>query len=125
MHVLVIESDPIVASAVMRYMSTQGATVSIAQSAMQAIQACDQHIPDVIVLDISLTGHSGIEFLHEFKSYSDWHHVPVIAWSMQAYTARQQNALATLGVQCIFYKPAVSLRQLWQQINDITSPVHA
>ncbi len=125
MHILLVESDPFVATSVVRFLRQLHATVQVSITAQAAIQACDIQIPDVIILDISLTGHSGIEFLHEFKSYSDWQSLPIIAWSMQSYTPAQQKALHMLGAQHVLYKPHATLQALWQHIVSLTVPSHA
>ena len=124
MHVLLVESDPVIANSLIGFMNNQSMTVGVASSAQDAIAQCDATLPDVIVLDTALTGHSGIEFLHEFRSYHEWSHVPVVVWSMQQVTHTQQQALQRLGVSVVLYKPKTTLQHLAQQLQTF-QPAHA
>lgn len=124
MQVLLIESDPLLASSIVAYMHKQGMQISSVTTAQGAIAACDTSTPNIVILDMALIGHGGIEFLHEFRSYHDWQNVPVIAWSMQHITVTQSQALLQLGVSGVLYKPKTTLQQLYQQLQTfIPSPV--
>lgn len=123
-QLLLIESDHVIAQSVMSFMSQQGVDVSITSSALEAIQICDSTLPDVIVVDSALTGHSGVEFLHEFRSYHDWSHVPILLWSMQRLSTRQVYALQQLGVNDVLYKPKTSLAILLSHVQSLTLLAH-
>lgn len=118
MQVLLIESDPVLAKSIAAYMFTKQVDILVSADAQDAILACDTKRPDVIVLDMALTGHSGIEFLHEFRSYHDWQHIPVLLWSMQYVTTQQKHALQQLGVSAVLYKPKTTLQQLCSQLQS-------
>ncbi len=119
MQVLLIDSDPVLASTVAAFMTQQGMDVAIATSAQDAILACDAKQPDVVVSDMALTGHSGIEFLHELRSYHDWQDIPVVMWGMQHVSVPQQHALKQLGVARILYKPKTTLLQLCSYLHTL------
>ena len=52
---------------------------SIAVStAAEAIQALSHFGSDLLVLDMSLAGPSGVEFLHGLRAAPTWRHLPVI-----------------------------------------------
>ena len=60
MQVLLIDSDSVLASTVAAFMTQQGMDVVVSNSAQDAILDCDVKLPDVVVSDMALTGHSGI-----------------------------------------------------------------
>lgn len=63
----------------MRSLKRAGHTVRHAVEAEQAIQLADSKHPDAVILSMELARHNGVEFLYEFRSYSEWQDVPVIA----------------------------------------------
>lgn len=53
----------------------------IADSANSALVILDEHRVDLVILDMFLGEHNGIEFLHEIASYQDTRQIPVIVLS--------------------------------------------
>ena len=119
MRVILVESDPIVVATVSRYLKKYNYDVFAVAGAQEAIHKIDTISPDVVVLDIALRGHSGIEFLHEFRSYHDWNHVPILVWTMQQMTQVQTSSLKQLGVSAVLYKPHTTLLQLQQKLDSL------
>ena len=71
-------------------------------------------MPDVVVLELQLPGHNGVEFLYEFRSYPEWLHVPVVLHTFvpPAELTRAVTLEAELGVRKMLYKPAATLTAL-------------
>ena len=76
--ILLIEPDRQLAQTYYEALQTEGHTVIAAAGAQTAILATDQEQPDLIILEPQLVEHSGIEFLYELRSYSEWQLTPVI-----------------------------------------------
>jgi DNA-binding response OmpR family regulator len=77
--------------------------------------------PDLVILELQLVEHSGIEFLYEFRSYTDWQQVPVIIQSQvppAEFADSWQLLHDELGVRGYLYKPRTSLTQLLASINE-------
>jgi DNA-binding response OmpR family regulator len=55
--------------------------VMIAPTAAEALTAAVEQRPDLVILELGLASHSGMEFLYEFSTYSDWRDVPVILYT--------------------------------------------
>lgn len=68
----------------------------------------------VVVMDMSLGGHSGMEFLYELRTYPDWSEVAVIVYSSVELSAEvlSSRAWQELGVLTYLYKPQSSLNEL-------------
>lgn len=110
-HVLYIDPDSSLAASVTDYFAASTITVRTAANATQALQQLEQALPQVVILETALGKNSGLEFLHEFFSYPEWRHIPVIVCTqqnLQAYTARLQ----ALGVRTVLYKPHTTLQTL-------------
>lgn len=81
MDVLLIEPDLILAKTYKEVLENNSLRVSIVSDAESAVYEIDRKAPQVIVLELQLAKYSGIDFLHEFKTYEDWHDIPVIVYS--------------------------------------------
>src|SRR5438132_74554 len=78
MHILLIEPDRPQARTLASALQQAGHTVAHAVSAQGAVHLADEQSPDVVVLELQLPQHNGVEFLYEFRSYPEWLHVPVV-----------------------------------------------
>lgn len=115
MHILLIEPDRPLGRMYTGVLQSHGHTVSLAAGAQSAIMAADASRPDVVVLELQLAEHSGIEFLYEFRSYAEWQSVPVIVHSMvapQAFQDSRRILMEQVGVVAYLYKPETTLAQL-------------
>lgn len=120
-HILLIEPDRLLAETYRQCLETAGHTVVPCASAQAAVLAADQQKPDVIVLEIQLIEHSGIEFLYEFRSYPDWQNIPVVVHTHVPPVEFANNGLLLreeLGVAAYLYKPVTSLKKLQRTISE-------
>jgi len=77
-QILIIEPDARLAALYAEAMQTRQHQVVTVSTAQAAILAADATNPDLVVLELQLTAHSGVEFLYEFRSYADWQTIPVV-----------------------------------------------
>ena len=114
-HVLIIEPDRILAKTYLAALKIAGHTGQVCVSAQSAVFCIDEQLPDIIMMEIQLIGHSGIEFLYELRSYADWQTLPVIVMSSVPagdFQDSWQLLRQELGVQSYHYKPITSLNKL-------------
>lgn len=119
--VLLIEPDRQLADIYCRALSDSGHEVVCTPTAQAALNAADTLQPDLVILELQLVEHSGIEFLYEFRSYVDWQKTPVIVHTQvpQIEFLESSDLLATeLGVVAYLYKPKVSLKELVSVARD-------
>lgn len=83
-HLLVIEDDPNIRSALIRTLGDRGHAVSSAPSAMDGLRAALDTQPDLVILDLGLPDLDGTELLRMLRAVSA---VPVIV-----ATARDDDA---------------------------------
>jgi len=114
MHILLLEPDSVLATIYAKALEQKGHTVAQAVSAQQAVHLADMQTPDVVVLELQLPQHNGVEFLYEFRSYSEWLHIPLVLHTFVPANelAKSVTLKKELGVQAVLYKPATSLQQL-------------
>ena len=121
MHILLIEPDKILAGTFCQAFRAKQHTVAVAHSAQSAVLAADKQQPDLVVLELQLIEHSGIEFLYEFRSYNDWQAIPVIILSQVPpgeFSTSWPLLKRELGVNRYFYKPHTNLLHLLSIISD-------
>ncbi len=121
MHILLLEPNTVLADTYRQLFIKTGHTVAHSTSAQAAIHAADERRPDVVVLELQLPQHSGIEFLHEFRSYPEWQRLPVVVHTFVTppKLAIAREALARdLHVYTMLYKPQTSLQDLLRAVGQ-------
>ncbi len=124
-HILIIEPAADLAEVLGRFLQQAGHTCHHATSAQQAISLADSQSPDAVILELALPAHNGVEFLYEFRSYSDWRDVPVILYT---HVSAEESGLRPwqlrrLGITAHLYKPTTSLQNLQAALLDLPRPV--
>ena len=124
MQILLIEPDVILAKTYAQALQNSGHKVVVARTAQMAVHAADAVKPELVILEMQLVNHSGIEFLYEFRSYDDWQQIPVLALShvpMGEFIDTWELLQTELGVRKYLYKPRTSLVKLLAAVNEFAT----
>lgn len=122
-QILLIEPDKVLSKIFCQALSSAGHQAIAYSSGQSAIIGADEQIVNLVIMEIQLVGHSGIEFLYEFRSYIDWQNVPVIILSsVPPSEFKSSGSLLNddLGIKKYLYKPQTSLQKLLEIVNDIS-----
>ena len=122
MHIILLEPDTVLAKLLTTALHSAGHHVRLAVTAQDAILLADAEMPELIIMEIQLVSHSGIEFLYELRSYGEWQHIPVIAHSYippGEFSESWQLLHDELGVTRYLYKPRTSLQQLLRAVKSL------
>lgn len=114
-HILLLEPNTLLAKTYTQALCHVGHSVMHASGAQVAVDAADKRLPDLVIVELQLPQHSGVEFLHEFRSYGEWLHTPVVINTVLSpvYIASVMTALTRdLGVSEILYKPRTTLQDI-------------
>lgn len=122
MRVLLIEPDIQLGTIYRQALQRAGHIVSWQSGAQSAIEAADRQKPDVVVLELQLARHNGVEFLYEFRSYPDWEQVPIILHTSVTMPPVNKELLERLGVRALHYKPQTTLGELVASIGRALTP---
>lgn len=119
MQVLLIEPDKVLAATYMAALKQAGHTAVWQSSAQGAIAAIDEQVPNIIVLEVNLAKHNGIEFLFELRSYEDLQDIPVILLTtVPEHDLGLTHAAKTqLGITAYLYKPHATLADIVRAIQ--------
>ena len=121
MRVLLIEPDRVLAETYFQTLRRAKHQVTVCSSAQAAILAADKAKPDVVILELQLVGHSGIEFLYEFRSYPDWQGVPVVINTHvppSEFAGSRDLLMSELNIAQYLYKPQTSLQKLLRTVSE-------
>jgi len=118
-QILVVEPDTILRKQYLRALTEAGHRVDLASDAQGAVHAINENRPDLIVVELQLQRHNGIEFLYELRSYADWLEIPVVVFSV---VPQQESGLRgvmaqKLGIVDYLYKPTTNLDKLLKSVN--------
>jgi len=121
-HILLIEPDLLLARSYYDALKTAGHVVTAVPSAQAAVLAADESKPDIVIMEVQLVGHSGIEFLYEFRSYADWQQVPLIIHTVvppNEFAGARDLLMREMGVTLYLYKPQTSLKKLLRSVAEL------
>ncbi len=119
MKILLLEPDAELAKTIAAFLSKKHHEVVTVASAQAAIHQADELKPDAVILELAIPEHNGIEFLQEFKSYSDWLDVPIFVYSRipLADSNLTDQQWQKYGVNTYFYKPTTTLENLERAVS--------
>lgn len=121
MQILLIEPDAVLAKTYQAALKHVGHEVVTRGTAQAAIHAADKQTPELVILEMQLVSHSGIEFLYEFRSYEDWREVPALVLSQVPpgeFIDTWEVLQGELGVSKYLYKPRTSLTKLIKVVGE-------
>lgn len=112
--VLIIEPSKDLSLVISQALTRKEISNSIANSAQAAISQADVATPRLIILEILMPKHNGLEFVYEFRSYEEWLNIPIIVYSQisKKELDAPSELIEEIGVKKHFYKPTTSLQQL-------------
>ncbi len=121
--VVLVEPDVMLADTYHKALARAGYEVAHARTAQSAIDVIDGWTPDCIILEMQLPAHNGVEFLYELRSYIEWQRVPVVinTYTPRSEFVRMHDALQTLGIAEVLYKPQTTLRRLVAAVREAIS----
>jgi len=119
--ILIVEPDRALGNIYSEALNSVGYHTVVASSAQTALHAIDENLPNLIILELELATHNGIEFLYELRSYIEWQSIPVLILSQVTpnKSAKQPKAWGQLNVAGYLYKPSTKLSNLIAKVGAI------
>ena len=94
--IFIIDDDEIMAECIKR--ACKGFVTRIFSDAIEAMAAIsDGVLPDLIFLDILLTGPDGFTFLNELLSYDDTAKIPIVVVSSLDFSGKELEDYGVVG----------------------------
>lgn len=109
-RVLIIDDDEWFAGSLKANLSSKF-RVGVVSSATDIFPAIEKFQPDIILLDLVLSGVNATTFLNEFASYDDMPHISIMVMSSVA-DAIKKDSLTSLGVKALVDKSTLTADSL-------------
>lgn len=101
-RILVVDDDPDIVLVLVTILEDAGYTVLTADATTYQAPLRDREPPDLILLDMLLSGHDGRDIARELKGQQTTNHIPIIMLS--AHPSAQREAQA-VGADQFMAKP--------------------
>ena len=95
--ILVLDDDAVVGECVLKALKKQGFDGKLFNNAIEAMGAVNEQVPEMIFMDVFLTGPDGFTFLNEMASYADTMEVPVVIMSEKDFSSYDLLAYNVVG----------------------------
>ena len=120
LHVLIVEDSPDTLMLLRKIFEREGANVTTAASAAEALQSAEVNRPNIIVSDIGMPETDGYQLLEQLRLLPGLSEVPAIAISGYASEEDRERALS-VGYQALIPKP-IDVDALFTLIQELKSP---
>jgi CheY-like chemotaxis protein len=117
-RILIIEDDMWLGEQEARVLDGAGYHTKISRHAIAAIQHIDDFKPDVIILDVLLTGSTAFALMHELQSYSDTGTIPIILCTNLAADIKLED-VRSYGVHRILDKTTMQPDDLIVAVKSV------
>ena len=118
-NVLVVEDEPDIAGLLGAFFRASGlGLIHVNPRGVEEVMvAIAEHDPGCVLLDLNLTGFSGLDILAAIRASADWADLPVLIVSADSRPATRQRAIE-LGMTGFVTKP-FSVNDLFDQAADL------
>lgn len=120
--ILVIDDEPDNFDVIEAFLDSANYQLSYVSNGLQAFELLQAFTPDVILLDVMMPVMNGIEFCQQFKSYPQWHHIPVIM--VTALTASEDLARCLAAGADDFISKPVNRLELRSRLTSMLRIKH-
>lgn len=102
--ILIVDDEPNILTALEFLLQRSGYEVLMAQDGEAALKQVEQHLPDLVLLDVMMPLKSGYDVCQRMRSRADWRHVKIIMLSAKGREAEVNKGLS-LGADVYVTKP--------------------
>lgn len=112
-HVMVVDDELGVRKLIESFLEAEGYQVSVVSQASQAVNLVDYCKPDVVLLDVMLTGIDGLDLADQLREQYDQKRLPIILMSANHdFAARAQER------GYLFFGKPFNFKELCQAIDE-------
>jgi CheY-like chemotaxis protein len=117
--VLVVDDDASARERLHKVLSHAGWTVREAQDGAEALRSVGEHVPRVILLDLTMPVMDGFAFLRTLRARPGCEHVPVVVWTARDLSSSERRELES--ADRVLTKGETSLRDLAGQLRSVAA----
>jgi DNA-binding response OmpR family regulator len=102
--ILIADDEPNIVAALEFLLQRSGYEVLLAQDGEAALKQVEQHLPDLVLLDVMMPLKSGYEVCQRLRERAAWRHIKIIMLSAKGREAEVSKGLS-LGADLYVTKP--------------------
>lgn len=102
--ILIVDDEPNIVAALEYLLQRSGYEVLLAQDGEAALKQVEQHLPDLVLLDVMMPLKSGYDVCQRMRAREDWRHIKIIMLSAKGREAEVNKGLS-LGANLYITKP--------------------
>ena len=102
--ILIVDDEPNIVAALEFLLQRNGYEVLLAQDGDAALKQVEQHLPDLVLLDVMMPLKSGYEVCQRLRERAGWRHIKIIMLSAKGREAEVNKGLS-LGADFYVTKP--------------------
>ena len=102
--ILIVDDEPNIVTALEFLLQRSGYEVLLAQDGDAALKQVEQHLPDLVLLDVMMPLKSGYEVCQRLRERAGWRHIKIIMLSAKGREAEVNKGLS-LGANLYVTKP--------------------
>ncbi|MFH1142288.1 MAG: response regulator [Candidatus Uhrbacteria bacterium] len=80
-HILIVEDEIFVSELYQEQLEKAGFNTTVAGNGKEALNCLNEHVPDLILLDLVMPGMNGFELLEMLQKDDDWKKIKVVVLS--------------------------------------------
>jgi CheY-like chemotaxis protein len=122
--ILVVDDQPDCSEPMARLLELCGFEPRVAGDGKAALEMVEPFGPDLILLDLSMPGMDGFDFLRVLRGIPRWANLPVIVFSA-IYNEKMHTGLRLLGVNDVFSKGETDFDILIRRIGEVSGETEA
>ncbi|MBK5105196.1 MAG: response regulator [Burkholderiales bacterium] len=115
--ILIVDDEQNIVTALEFLLQRSGYQVLLAQDGVEALKQVEQHVPDLVLLDVMMSLKSGYEVCQRMRERADWQHIKIIMLSAKGREAEVNKGLS-LGADSYVTKP-FSNKDLVAKIDEL------
>lgn len=112
-HILIVEDEPVFRSLLESYLSSLGASTSVASDGIEALETMAVNTPDLLICDLEMPRMNGLKLVEHIRNAGN--QTPILVISATENMADIAKALR-LGVQDVLLKPLKELNRLRETV---------
>jgi DNA-binding response OmpR family regulator len=118
--VLIVDDEPNIVAALEYLLQRSHYEVLTAQDGDAALRQVEEHVPDLVLLDVMMPSKSGYEVCQRMRERPEWRHIKIIMLSAKGREAEVSKGLS-LGADLYVTKP-FSNTELVARIDELLGP---
>jgi DNA-binding response OmpR family regulator len=117
-HIFIVEDDPDIAALVSRHLGRGGdLEVTAFTTGREFLDACERHLPELVILDLSLPDTDGLTLCRELRAWETSKTIPILMLTARTGEADRVMGLE-MGADDYLAKP-FSLRELAARVRAL------